>query len=119
MTESGDVYYKLPIFDIKIRAQKQSPFSTMEENERVMAMFNMGMFRPEMATQTILALKAMDFEGKDEIIGEVQKYGTIYEELVRTKQELELVKAQFMPQLGGMNPAMGMQNPVMNGQGMM
>lgn len=119
MTESGDVYYKLPIFDIKIRAQKQSPFSTMEENERVMAMFNMGMFRPEMATQTILALKAMDFEGKDEIIGEVQKYGTIYEELVRTKQELELVKAQFMPQLGGMNPAMGMQKPVMNGQGMM
>lgn len=116
-TQSGEFYYKLPVFDIKIRAQKQSPFSTMEENERVMAMFNMGMFRPEMATQSLMALKCMDFEGKDELITEIQKNGTLYDELIRTKQELELLKMQFMPQPAGMNPQM--QGASMMGQGMM
>lgn len=115
--QSGLIYYKLPIFDIKIRAQKQSPFSTMEENERVMAMYNMGMFRPEMATQTMIALKCMDFEGKDELVSEIEKFGTIYDELVKTKQELELMKMQFMPQPAGVNPQM--QGAPLMGQGMM
>lgn len=53
-----------PIFDIKVNAQKSSPFSKISQNELALQLYNSGMFNPEMRQQALLAIGMMDFEGK-------------------------------------------------------
>ena len=53
-----------PIFDIKVNAQKSSPFSKISQNELALQLYNSGMFNPEMRQQALLAISMMDFEGK-------------------------------------------------------
>lgn len=53
-----------PVFDIKVSAQKSSPFSKISQNELALQLYNSGMFNPEMRQQALLAISIMDFEGK-------------------------------------------------------
>lgn len=88
ISESGEIYYKLPIFDIKIKAQKKSPFSTMEENERCMAMFTAGMFRPDLSDQAVAAIEGMTFEGKEEMLIKIRENGTMHEVIMQMQQKI-------------------------------
>ncbi|MBQ7523034.1 MAG: hypothetical protein IJT07_00725 [Oscillospiraceae bacterium] len=63
----GEVLYRKPVFDVKMQAQKQSPYSRMEQNETVKELFRMGFFAPERAVEALCALDAMQFEGIDKI----------------------------------------------------
>ena len=53
-----------PVFDIKVSAQKASPFSKISQNELALQLYNAGMFNPELRQQALLAISMMDFEGK-------------------------------------------------------
>ena len=63
----GTRLYRLPVFDLKVSAQKKNPFSRMEQNERTRQLFALGFFRPERRSEALLALDMMDFEGKERL----------------------------------------------------
>ena len=63
----GETLYRKPVFDLKIRAQKRNPFSTMEANERAKELYGLGFFDPNRAQEAMGALQMMEFEGKDQV----------------------------------------------------
>ena len=95
--------YRLPIFDIQIKAQKQTAFSTMEVNDRMLTMFKLGMFRPDMADASIACIEGMSFEGKDELIATLQKNGTLLDLVNKMNEKIMMLEAV----ISGVNP----QNP--------
>lgn len=94
-----EMLYRRPVFDIKVRAQKKSPFSRIQENERAKELFGAGFFNPEMAQQALGALKMMDFEGIDDVREYVQQGQTLFQQV----QELSSVLEQLtgVPAVGG------------------
>ena len=63
----GKELFRKPVFDIDIKAQKMSPFSTLSQNETAMNLYQSGFFNPQNADMALAALSVMDFEGKKEI----------------------------------------------------
>ena len=57
-----------PIFDIKIIPQKQSPYQKASQNELAKEMFSLGMLDPERRSEAKMAVKLMDFHGKEELL---------------------------------------------------
>ena len=90
-----DMGYRLPVFDIKVSAQKKSVYTKVSQNEMSLQFFQMGFFNPQMVDQALLCLEIMDFDGKDEIMQKVAKNGTMFQKLVQYMQ-LALMFAQAM-----------------------
>lgn len=65
--------FRRPVFDVKVRVQKKSPFSRMAQNELAKEMYAMGFFRPDKAQEALIALEAMDFEGKEKVVEQVRR----------------------------------------------
>ena len=66
-----DMQYRVPLFDIEVTAQKQSPYSKMAQNELALQFYQAGFFNPAMADQALLTLDMMDFDRKDHIMQKV------------------------------------------------
>ncbi len=62
-----------PIFDVKVQAEKTNPFSRVSQNQMILDFYKMGMFRPENAKQSVMALELMTFEGKDKLISSLKE----------------------------------------------
>lgn len=77
---------KEPVFDIKIRAHKQSPFARVTQNELMKEFFAMGFFAPQNATVALACLEGMEFEGKDQLKQRIEQNGTLYDENIELKQ---------------------------------
>lgn len=106
--------YRVPIFDIKVSAQKASPFATAAQNERAKEMYSMGFFRPDLADQALAALDMMQFEGVEEVRGRIAQNQTLYQQVQQLSQlaiamasELDVIKGsaytQQIAQLVSMN----------------
>ena len=91
---AGEVLYRVPIFDLKIKAQKRNPFSRMEENERAKELYGMGFFNPERSQEALGALEMMDFEGIDKVREQVNQGATLLN-IVRQQGE-QLKQLQMM-----------------------
>lgn len=89
--EDGQPILHTPVFDVKIKAQKQSPFSTMANNEQYLNFFKAGMFNPQIADQALLCVELLEFEGKENLIRKLKENGT----LLQTVQELQGQLQQF------------------------
>ena len=92
---NGETTYRLPIFDLKIKAQRKNPFSRMEENERAKEFYQMGFFSPERAQESLIALDMMDFEGKDKIIEKVSQGQTLFNMLQQAMQTIAALTGQM------------------------
>lgn len=84
---------RLPVFDIKITAQKKNLYTKNAQNELVINLFNMGFFRPEMADQALMCLSLMEFDGKDEIMQKISKQQILVKKLLNY-MELAITFAQ-------------------------
>ncbi|MBR6951296.1 MAG: hypothetical protein IKH56_06165 [Oscillospiraceae bacterium] len=62
-----DLGCRVPVFDIEVEVERDTPFATAVNNELAMQMFRLGAFRPENAAQTLLLLDMMDFRGKQQM----------------------------------------------------
>lgn len=67
----NEIYNRKPVFDIKVSAEKSSPFTTISRNELALQLYNSGMLNPEMRSQAILALDMMDFEGRSALLAKL------------------------------------------------
>lgn len=59
---------RLPVFDIKITAQKRNSYTRMTQNELALQFFQLGFFDPQRADQAMQCLEMMEFEGKDQLL---------------------------------------------------
>lgn len=88
-----DQGFRLPVFDIKVSAQKKNVYTKVTQNELALQFFKMGFFNPQMTDQTLMCLDMMEFDGKDGIMQKVAQNGTMYQKLLQYMQ-LALVMAQ-------------------------
>jgi hypothetical protein len=91
--------YRTPIFDIKIKPEKASPFSREAQNEMAKELFNIGFFNPQRAVEAKLALEMMSFEGKDKIYKQVAQNGNLMIQIQQMQQQM----AQSQQIMQGMN----------------
>ena len=88
-----DMGYRLPVFDIKVSAQKRNVYTKVTQNELALQFFQMGFFNPQMSDQALMCLDMMEFDGKDGIMQKVAKNGTLFQKLLQYMQ-LALTFAQ-------------------------
>lgn len=84
---------RMPIFDIKIRAHKASGFSRLSQNELAKEFYSAGFFNPENATQALMCIGMMDFEGKDELERRIAQNGTMYEQMQMMQRQMAQMAA--------------------------
>ena len=110
-----DMGYRLPLFDIEVTAQKQSPYSKMSQNELALQFYQAGFFNPDpiAVTQALACLDMMDFDRKHFIMQKISENGTIQQMLMQAQQQVVALASvidsqngtnyaeQFAAQMGG------------------
>ena len=99
-----DMGYRVPLFDIEITAQKQSPYSKMSQNELALQFYNAGFFNPQMADQALACLDMMDFDRKSFIMQKIAQNGGMYQQMLMMQQQM-LQMAQLVDRANGTNMA--------------
>ena len=99
-----DMGYRLPLFDIEITAQKQSPYSKMSQNELALQLFSAGFFNPQIADQALACLDMMDFDRKHFVMQKIAQNGGMYQQMMQMQQQMVML-AQMVDQARGSNIA--------------
>lgn len=81
-----DMGMRLPVFDIRVSAQKKTNYTKIAQNELGLQFFQLGFFNPQMVDQAAMCLNMMDFDGKDEILQQITRNGTMYQKLIQYMQ---------------------------------
>lgn len=120
-----DMGFRLPVFDIKVSAQKKNVYTKVSQNELALQFFQHGFFNPQMTDQTLMCLEMMDFDGKDGIMQKVAQMGTMYQKLMQYMQlaltlaqatdpaAAEMIAQDIMQTMGGGGASMGGGNAQM------
>lgn len=118
-----DMGYRLPVFDIKVSAQKKNVYTKVAQNELALQFFQLGFFNPQMVDQSLMCLEMMDFDDKDIIMQKISKMGTMYQKLMQYMQIAynfamtsdpmlaQQIAMDMMQISGGQAPAMGIGAP--------
>lgn len=108
-----DMGYRLPVFDLEISAERQSPYSRLSQNELALEFYQAGFFNPQMADQALACLDMMDFSRKEFIMKKISENGTMYQMLMQAQQQVVALASvidglkgtnyaqQFAAQMGG------------------
>ena len=108
-----DMGYRLPLFDIEVTAQKQSPYSKMAQNDLALQFYQAGFFNPQLADQALACLDMMDFDRKHFVMQKISENGTMYQMLMQAQQQVLALASvidgqngtnyaeQFAAQMGG------------------
>ena len=99
-----DMGYRVPLFDIEITAQKQSPYSKMSQNELALQFYSAGFFNPQMADQALACLDMMEFDRKQFIMQKIAQNGGMYQQMLMMQQQM-LQMAQMLDMTNGTNMA--------------
>lgn len=90
-----DMGYRLPVFDIKVSAQKRNAYTKMSQNELALQFYQMGFFNPNMTDQALATLDMMDFDSKDSIQQKIVQNGTMFQKLVNYQQLALTLAAKY------------------------
>lgn len=96
-----DMGYRLPVFDIKVSAQKKNVYTKVSQNELALQFFQLGFFNPQMTDQALMCIDLMDFDGKDSVTQKIAQNGTMFQKLTQYMQlalQLAAVAAPDMVQ---------------------
>lgn len=118
--------YRLPVFDIKVSAQKRNVYTKVTQNELALQFFQMGFFNPQMTDQALMCLDMMEFDGKESTMQKVAQNGTLFQKLLHYMQmaltfaqaldpaAAETIAMDIMQTMGGnAGVAMGAASPKM------
>lgn len=81
-----DMGFRLPVFDIKVSAQKKNVYTKVAQNELALQFFQLGFFNPQLVDQSLMALEIMDFDDKDIIMQKIAQMGTMHQKLIQYMQ---------------------------------
>ena len=110
-----DTGYRLPLFDIEVTAQKQSPYSKMSQNELALQLYQAGFFHPQNADPALACLDMMDFDRKQFIMQKISQNGTMYQQMMAMQQQMMML-AQMVDQSRGSNIAQQLMAQFSGGQ---
>lgn len=113
--QTGIETSRKPIFDIKVKPQKRSQYSTISQNELMKELWAAGVFNPQNATQAAVLVQLMDFEGKEKLLQIVSQNGTIYQQLVQY-QQIVMTMAQQLDSMAGTQYTPQVQMAIQAGQ---
>ena len=105
-----DMGYRLPLFDIEVTAQKQSPYSKMSQNELALQFFGAGFFNPQIADQALACLDMMDFDRKEFIMQKIAQNGGMYQQMMMMQQQMMQLGAMVDQARGGNEITAGLAN---------
>ena len=94
-----DMGMRLPVFDIKVEAQKRNAYTRMSQNELALQLFGAGLFNPQIAEQALICLEMMEFEGKEQLVQKVSQQATMVQRLQTAAQLALSLAQQFAPAL--------------------
>lgn len=97
--DGSDNGFRLPVFDIKVSAQKKSVYTKVSQNELALQFFQMGFFNPQMTDQALMCLDMMDFDSKDTVTQKVAQNGTMFQKLVQYMQLALTLAAKAAPEM--------------------
>ena len=103
--------YRLPVFDIKVSAEKESAYSQISQNELALQLYNNGFFNPQYTDQALATLDMMEFQGKDGVMQKIAMNGGMYREMLMMKQQM-LQMAQIIDKLTGSSMAAEMADGI-------
>ena len=89
--------FRLPVFDIKVSAQKKNVYTKVTQNELALQFFQLGFFNPQMTDQALMCLDMMEFDGKDGIMQKVSQNGTMFQKLLQYMQLALTFEQQLDP----------------------
>ena len=81
-----DMGMRLPVFDVKVSAQKKNVYTKVAQNELALQFFQLGFFNPQMVDQALMCLEMMDFDDKDAIMQKISQMGTMQQKLIQYMQ---------------------------------
>ena len=84
-----DMGMRIPLFDIEVTAQKQSPYSKMSQNELALQFYSAGFFNPAMADQALVCLDMMDFDRKEFIMQKIAQNGGMLQQMMMLAQMVD------------------------------
>ena len=84
-----DMGTRIPLFDIEITAEKQSPYSKMAQNELALQLYGAGFFNPQMTDQALACLEMMDFDRKEMVIKRVSQNGGMMQQMMMLAQMVD------------------------------
>ncbi len=98
-----DLGYRLPVFDVEVTAQKQSPYSKMGQNELALQFYHAGFFNPQMAEQALACLDMMDFDRKEFVMEAVRRNARVLSPMQSgtPTSDKQPVSAEALEALGG------------------
>ena len=84
-----DMGMRIPLFDIEVTAQKQSPYSKMSQNELALQFYSAGFFNPAMADQALVCLDMMDFDRKEFVMQKISQNGGMLQQMMMLAQMVD------------------------------
>lgn len=108
---SEDKFERLPIFDIDVRAQRSNPYTTAVNNQMMMDMFRSGMFSPDAADASIIALECMSFEGKEKVLEMVKRNKTLLDAVNELSGKLQMADAMMTAQTASESAPLPVHQP--------
>lgn len=94
---------RLPVFDVKVSAERQSPFARASQNELAKEFYKMGIFDPARSNEAVSCISMMDFEGKDALVSRLKAEGVRYFQTMSGGAEQTELSASDTSPFGEMN----------------
>ena len=94
-----DLGYRVPLFDIRVTAQKQTAYSRVAQNELALQLYKMGVFDPNRSEQALLCLEMMEFDGKDELLRRLGQHTSLQRRLADYMQLSLMLAKKAAPEL--------------------
>jgi hypothetical protein len=88
-----DFSERLPVFDIKVKAAKQTAYSRMAQNELAKELYGMGMFAPQNADSALMVLDMMSFEGIDKVRERIRQNGGMFQMMQQMAMQIQQLQA--------------------------
>ena len=72
-----DMGFTQPVFDIRVEVQKRNAYTRTSQNELALQLYQLGVFNPMMAQQSLMLLDMMDFDGKEALMQKLQMFAVM------------------------------------------
>ena len=108
-----DMGYRLPVFDIEVKAEKESAYTRLSQNELAIQFYNLGFFNPQQSDQALACIDMMDFKGKEQVTDKIQSNGGMYQQMLQMMKQMQQM-AQMVDKLssGQTNMADGVSDMI-------
>ena len=94
-----DMGYRLPVFDVKIEPQTKNRYTKNSQNELALSLYQLGVFNPQLADQSMMLLDMMDFDGKEELQQKVAQNQMLLQQLAMYQQMALQLAQQVDPEM--------------------